>query len=92
MDDHNVRNLGQDGIKRSCTEITFHTDTVDGHVNSCGDQCVRACGCALADCIKQRIEHCNDVRTEVDLTKVFASHCVTLEGQDGLMATPRFFK
>ena len=31
------------------------------------------------------------VPTEVDLMKVFASHRVTLEGEDGLMATPRFF-
>ncbi len=62
-----------------------------GHVDSCGDQRIRACGCALTDCIERRHERCNNVPTEVELTKVFASHRVTLEGEDGLMATPHFF-
>ena len=85
-----MRNLGQDGIKRSRTEITLHRDTADGHVKSCGDRRIQACGCALVDRIKRCLERCNNVPTKVDLTKVFASHRVTLEGEDGLMATPRF--
>ena len=86
-----MRNLGQDGIERSRTEITFGRDTADGHVKSCGNRHMHACGCALADLIKQCLDCCNNVSTKVDLTKVFASHRVTLEGEDGLMGTPHFF-
>ncbi len=87
-----MRNLGQEDIKRSRTEITFCTDTADGHINSCGDRRVHPCGCALVDCIKRCLERCDDVPMEVDLAKVFTSHHVMLEGEAGLMATLHFFK
>ena len=57
--------LGQDGIERSRTIVTFRTNTEDGRINTHGDQSLCRCSVVLADCNEQRLERCDNILMEV---------------------------
>ena len=63
----------------------------DGCIDAHGDRRLHACSFVLADRNEQRLERCDNV-TMVCMSKLFASHLVMLEGEDGLMATPPGFE